>query len=128
MPMLYEATSPRGDNGIWVLTYGQPSKTPFRFDWKGKTRGGKYINFAIDPSCYIILTIKEYLSDEESILKYTLQMDDNNSVMVALSEEDMLKLRANKTYHTSISLYDKDNNLIKVMLRDLPTKILGSGV
>ena len=25
MPMLYEATSPRNDNAIWALTYGEPS-------------------------------------------------------------------------------------------------------
>ena len=128
MPMLYEATSPRDDHGVWALTYGQPNKTPFRFDWKGKTRGGKLVDFAIDTSCYVIIVMKERLSDTEEILKYKIQMDKNNCIMVVISEEDALKLRPRKTYHTTVTLYDAEDNLIRVLLRDLPTKILDSGV
>lgn len=128
MPMLYEATSPRNDNAIWALTYGEPSRTPFYFNWQGKTSGGEYLDFDIDTSCHVIVTIKERLSDEEAILEYTIQMQPHNTIMLELSQEDMLKLKANKTYHTSISLYDANDKLIRVLLRDLPTKILGSGV
>ena len=128
MPMLYEATSPRNDNAIWVLTYGEPSKTPFYFNWQGKTSGGTYLDFNIDTSCYVIVVIKERLDDEEPILSYTLQIQPNNTILLELSEADMLKLKAKKTYHTSITLYDANDKVIRVLLRDLPTKILGSGV
>lgn len=128
MPMLYEATSPRNDNAIWALTYGEPSKTPFYFNWQGKTSGGAYLDFNIDTSCYVIVTIKERLSDTDSIVSKNLQMQNNNTILLELTQEDMMNLKAGKTYHTSISLYDENNNLIRVLLRDLPTKILGSGV
>lgn len=127
MPLLYEATSPRGDYGIWNLTYGQPSKTPFFFDWRGKTAGGKLVDFNIDTSCYVQFIIREYVYSKEAILNYKLQMKENNCVMVEINQEDCFKLKAGKTYHGTVVLYDKDNNIIRVLLRDLPIKVLRSG-
>lgn len=128
MPLLYEATSPRGDHGIWCLIYGQPSKTPFFFDWRGKTAKGKLIDFNIDTSCYVIFTIREYIFDKEYILEYNLPMKENNCVMVEINQEDCFKLKEDKVYHGTVTLYDKDGNIIRVLLRDLPIKILRAGV
>lgn len=128
MPVLYESISPRGDHGIWYLTYGQPSKTPFHFDWLGKTLGGQYLNLEISETCYVKATFKEFLDDEENILEYTLQMGKNNTVMIVISEEDSFKMKEGITYHLTITLYDQDNNVIKVLLRDLPVYIMGRGV
>lgn len=127
MPLLYEATSPRGDHGIWCLTYGQPSKTPFFFDWQGKTAGGKLISFDIDTSCYVKFFVKEFVYSETNILEYQLQMKENNCVMIEINQEDCFKLVAGKTYHGTIVLYDKDGNIIKVLLRDLPIKVMYAG-
>ena len=128
MPILYEPTSTRGDHGIWKLTYGQPSKTPFKFDWKGKTAGGEFINFKIDSSCRVQCVIKENLSDELYIILKEIQMGDNNSIMLELNREDSLKLLGGKNYHLTVILYDSNNELIRVLLRDLPIRIEGSGV
>ncbi|MEG1565311.1 MAG: hypothetical protein RR342_01035 [Bacilli bacterium] len=128
MPILYEATSPRGDHGIWTLTYGQPSKTPFKFNWRGKTAGGEYINFNIDTTCYVEVEIKEYLEDETSIISKTIQMEENNSILLELTQSDSLLLKAEKNYHMTVTLYDSSDVLVRILLRDLPIKILGSGV
>lgn len=127
MSILYEATSPRADHGIWVLTYGQPSRTPFNFDWKGKTRGGKLINFVISTNCKVVFHIKEYI-DEDPIIAKTVQMGENNSVMFELSYEDMMLLKMENKYHLTATLYDENDKLIRILLRDLPIKILESGV
>lgn len=127
MPILYEATSPRGDHGIWYLTYGQPSKTPFFFDWKGKTAGGKILDFNIDTTCYVKFFIKEFVYSDNNILEYQIQMKENNCIMVEINQEDCFKLKAGKTYHGTVVLYDKDGNIIRVLLRDLPIKVLYAG-
>lgn len=127
MPILYEATSPRGDHGLWVLTYGQPSKTPFKFNWRGKTSGGEFINFKIDTTCNCFIEIKENLDDEISIISKTISMGENNSIMLEITREESLLLKREKTYHMTVTLFDSSNNVIRVLLRDLPIKILSSG-
>lgn len=128
MPVLYESISPRGDHGLWCLTYGQPSKTPFYFEWLGKTSGGRMLNLEIGTSCYVVTTFKEFLNDDTNILEYKIQMGKNNTIMIEISQEDSLKLKEGITYHFTATLYDEEDNVIKVLLRDLPVIVLNSGV
>lgn len=128
MPILYEPKSPRGDFGIWKLTYGQPIKVPFNFVWKGKTSEGILLNLVIDTTCYVVINIKEYLDDKYSIISKTIQMNSNNSILFELTQEDSKLLRMGKKYHMTISLYSSSDELIRILLRDLPLEILGSGV
>lgn len=127
MSILYEATSPRGDHGIWMLTYGQPSKTPFKFNWRGKTFGGEFINFDISTSCYVLVEIKEQLEDDTNIISKTITMGENNSILLEITREESLRLKREKSYHMTVTLFDSSDNVIRVLLRDLPIKILSSG-
>lgn len=128
MPILYEPTSTRGDHGIWKMTYGQPSRTPFKFDWKGKTSGGEFINFKIDSSCYVQCVIKENISDEIYVILKNVQVSENNTIMFELDRKDVSKLLGGKEYHLTMTLFDENNELIRILLSDLPIRIEGSGV
>ena len=128
MPILYEPTSTRGDHGIWKMTYGQPSKTPFRFDWKGRTAGGELLNFKISTTCSVEFVIKERLSDKIYLISKKVQMGENNSVMLEITAEESLMLLGGKQYHLTATLYDENDTIIRILLRDLPIVVDASGV
>jgi len=126
MPILYEPSSTRGDHGIWCLTYGQPTKTPFKFDWKGKTKDST-VTIDIDTSCYVIFNIKEYMDDVPVISK-KVNMQEDNIAVLEINYSESLILRMENEYHLTVTLYDAEDNIIRILLRDLPIRILKSGV
>ena len=121
--ILYEPYSERNDNGVWVLTYGQPVKTPFYFDWEGITAEGSSVKINIDQSCYAVIKIKADMRDRESIIEHSVNMGANNCVLVELGEVDMTTMKPDRLYHMGIVLYGDDDKIIRVLLRDLPIKV-----
>lgn len=127
--LLYEPTSPRSDHGILYIYHGQPCNIPIYFEWTGKTAYGKELNIQIDTSCYVIAKIKRDMRDKESVVEYSIPIqNEKNCVMLKIGPEDSLKLKAELTYHLSMTLYDAEGNVVRILLADLPVKILQSGV
>lgn len=124
--ILYEPFSERDDHGVWVLTYGQPIKTPIYFDWAGVTAEGDEIPVEIDTSCRVIAKIKADMRDRDAVLEYSIPMYENNCIFFEMGEEDMLVMKPEKIYHLGMTLYDANGKVIRVLLRDLPIKIEGS--
>lgn len=127
--LLYEPTSPRGDHGVLCLHHGQPYNIPFYFDWTGKTAYGQTIALEIDTSCYVVVKIKRDMRDKESEVEFSVPFVNNkNCIMLKLNSGDTEKLKAELTYHLSMTLYDSSDNIVRVLLADLPVRILQSGV
>lgn len=119
--ILTEPSSQRADNKIWVWRYGDAVNTPFRVNFHKKDTGEQY--FDIPTTMYVRFLIKDDLRDENPIIEKVYKFISPNVFIVELSTEEVVQLRAGKTYHVGVALYDEGDNFVRVLISDLPLRI-----
>lgn len=118
---LTEPSSQRADNKIWVWRYGDAVNTPFKVIFHKKDTGEQY--FDIPTTMYVRFLIKDDLRDENPIIEKVYKLIAPNVFIVELSTEEVVQLRAGKTYHVGAALYGEDDNFVRVLIADLPLRV-----
>lgn len=118
---LTEPSSQRADNKIWVWRYGDAVNTPFKVIFHKKDTGEQY--FDIPTTMYVRFLIKDDLRDENPIIEKVYKLIAPNVFIVELSTEEVVQLRAGKTYHVGVALYGEDDNFVRVLIADLPLRV-----
>lgn len=119
--ILTEPSSQRADNKIWVWRYGDAVNTPFKVTFNKKDTGEQY--FDIPTTMYVRFLIKDDLGDETPIIEKVYKFIAPNIFVVELSTEEVVQLRAGKTYHVGVALYGEDDNFVRVLIADLPLRV-----
>lgn len=119
--ILTEPSSQRADNKIWVWRYGDAVNTPFKVTFHKKDTGEQY--FDIPTTMYVRFLIKDDLRDDTPVVEKTYKFISPNVFVVELSTEEVVQLRAGKTYHVGVALYGEDDNFVRVLIADLPLRI-----
>lgn len=119
--ILTEPSSQRADNKIWVWRYGDAVNTPFKVNFYNKDTGEKY--FDIPTSMYVRFLIKDDLRDETPIIEKVYKFIAPNIFVVELSTEEVVQLRAGKTYHVGVALYGENDNFVRALISDLPLRV-----
>lgn len=119
--ILTEPSSQRADNKIWVWRYGDAVNVPFKITLYKKDTGEQY--FDIPTTMYVRFLIKDDLRDENPVIEKVYKFASPNVFIVELTTEEVVQLRAGKTYHVGVALYDGDDKFIRVLIADLPLRI-----
>lgn len=119
--ILTEPSSQRADNKIWVWRYGDAVNTPFKVIFHRKDTGEQY--FDIPTTMYVRFLIKDDLRDENPVIEKVYKFIAPNVFVVELSTEEVVQLRAGKTYHVGVALYGEDDNFVRVLIADLPLRV-----
>ena len=86
-----------------------------------KDTGEQY--FDIPTTMYVRFLIKDDLRDDTPVIEKTYKFISPNVFVVELSTEEVVQLRAGKTYHVGVALYGEDDNFVRVLIADLPLRI-----
>lgn len=119
--ILTEPSSPRADHKVWVWRYGDAINTPVRVTFYRKDNGEPY--FDIPTTCYARVLIKDDLRDDNAVLEKSFHFISPNIFIVEFTTDEVVQLRAGKTYHVGMALYDEADNFIRVLVQDLPLRI-----
>lgn len=119
--ILTEPSSQRADNKVWVWRYGDAVNTPIRVSLIRKDTEEQYFNIPTSMSARFV--IKGDLRDDDAIIDKLFKFTAPNIVVIELSVEEVIQLRAGRTYYVGLALYDEQENFVRVLIADLPLRV-----
>lgn len=119
--ILTEPSSQRADNKIWVWRYGDAVSTPFKVSFYKKDDGVEY--FQIPTTMYVRFLIKADLRDDTPVFEKVFNFISPGVFVVELSTDEVMQLRAGRTYYVGVGLYDEGDNFVRSLVSDLPLRI-----
>lgn len=119
--ILTEPSSQRADHKIWVWRYGDPVNIPMRVSFIRKDNAQQY--FDVPTTCYVRFLIKSDLREDDPIIDKPFKFIKPNIVLVEFSTEEVIQLRAGRTYYVGVALYDEGDNFVRTLISDLPLRI-----
>lgn len=119
--ILTEPSSQREDQKIWVWRYGDAVNVPFRVSLIKKDTGEEY--FKIPTTMYVRFLVKSDLREDMAIIDKPFQFTAPGIFIVQLSTEEVVQLRAGRTYYVGVALYDEGDNFVRTLVADLPLRI-----
>lgn len=121
--IIKEPMSPRGDHSVLVWNAGEVFSIPFHFDIKQKF-GSEIVDFEIPSSWKIKIFIKDDLKHTQPILTFTYADIVKNTIYLTMSTTNTMKMRGGRTYNLNARLYDHNNIQQKILINNLPIRIL----
>lgn len=119
--ILTEPSSPREDHKVWVWRYGDAISTPVKVTFTRKSTNSEY--FEVPTTMYARVVIKDDLRDSDAILDKVFQFTSNGIFIIEFTTEEVIQLRAGKTYQLGVALYDEDDTFLRTLVQDLPLRI-----
>lgn len=119
--ILTEPSSQRADHKIWVWRYGDPVNIPMRVSFIRKDNAQQY--FDVPTTCYVRFLIKSDLREDDPIIDKPFKFIKPNIFLVEFSTEEVIQLRAGRTYYVGVALYDEGDNFVRTLISDLPLRI-----
>lgn len=120
--VLTEPSSQREDNRVWVWRYADPVNVPIKINLRNRESGNVYVNIPTD--FYAHFLIKEDLRDDVAVLEKVFKFVSPSVFVVEISTEEVAgRLRAGKTYHVGVALYDDNSVFIRTLIADLPLRV-----
>lgn len=119
--ILREPSSPRSDHGTWVWRYGDAIYTPVKVSMVSKRDNSQY--FDVPTVMKVRFQIKADLRDSMPVLEKVFDFIKPNIFVVELSTEEVVQLRAGRTYSVGMALYDEQDNFVRVLVSNLPLRI-----
>lgn len=121
--IIYEPASTRGDFGTLIITETEPVNIPFIFEIPTITMAGDNSTYNIIESDYVVFTIKRHIRDVSSVIEHRVDSIKNNCAVLELTQDDIDLLSTNTHFVLSATLYDGENNNVRVLVAELPIKI-----
>lgn len=121
--IIYEPASTRGDFGTLIITETEPVNIPFIFEIPTITIAGDNSTYNIIESDYVVFTIKRHIRDVSSVIEHRVDSIKNNCAVLELTQDDIDLLSTNTHFVLSATLYDGENNNVRVLVAELPIKI-----
>lgn len=119
--ILTEPSSQRSDNKIWVWRYGDPVNVPVKVSFFKKSDQTEY--FKVPTTMYARFLVKSDLRLDDAVIDKIYHFIAPGIFIVELSTEEVIQLRAGKTYYVGIALYDEGDNFVRTLVADLPLRV-----
>lgn len=121
--IIKEPMSPRGDHSVLIWNAGEVFSIPFHFDIQQKF-GAQVVDFEIPSNWKIKIVIKDDLKHTQPVLTFVYKNIIKNTIYFAMSSTDTMKLRGGRTYNLNARLYDSEDIQQKILINNLPIRIL----
>lgn len=119
--ILTEPSSQREDNRVWVWRYGDPVNVPFRISLYRRDADSTYVNIPTDFTVRFL--VKSDLRDDAAVIDKVFHFKAPSIFLCEFSTEEVIALRAGKTYHVGVALYDNDGNFVRAIIDNLPLRV-----